>query len=486
MNECKVRKLVKRHAQVLGVGVCLTFLMIVSVWPNWMIPVGFILTGLVFALTRDCAGEASSTQGRDPLTGAMTRATFFVELAKRTRSNKDGFQNFVVMMVDVNGFNKINEKFSLSNGDRCIQELHGRVISSLRSTDLVYRLGTDQFAVISNVDPTSLMSIATLLHADIVGDVVIDHVSIPMSVSIGATSCTSSRTDPETVFQEVERAMRHAKNEKTGIALYNPQLRSIDSVEDFMFINELKHAVEHDEIRIKYQPQHDVATGRIVGVEALARWEHPTLGNVAPDKFIVIAEREGLINLLLKNIVDRVFADVSGWPPTMRDLSFSINASADNFRSIGVISRIITSAERHSIDLSRMILEITETAILKNTEEAIKYLVMMNSLGIRLSIDDFGTGNSSFIYLKYLPIHEIKIDKTFVADAMEGAHDRAIIQSMVNLATSCNVVTVAEGVETPEQAKMVEEVGCKTIQGYLFSRPMSNDELKEKFGTGEG
>lgn len=214
-----------------------------------------------------------------------------------------------------------------------------------------------------------------------------------------------------------------------------------------------------------------------MGCEALMRWNHATRGSVDPEIFIQLAEKEHLINELFTFVVHRAFGDFALIRKAGFDIEMAVNVSAENLCSIESVSTVIRSANEYHIDLNRVILEVTETAILKNLEEAVKYLVMLTSFGIKLSIDDFGTGSSSFIYLKHLPISEIKMDRTFIHDMLTENADKKIILSTIQLAQLFNILTVAEGVESREQQEFLMDHGCDFAQGFYIARPMKLPEL---------
>jgi diguanylate cyclase (GGDEF)-like protein len=412
----------------------------------------------------------------DFLTGVQSREFFLQSLTEMINSKTP----FHLINVDLNGFKKVNDTFGHPTGDQYLIEIAFRLKQSLRKEDVVARMGGDEFGIIipgemSNRDLSQLLKrtvnklVSTYFE--------FEDAKIPISLAIGAASFPRDSLDVEDLLRKADAAMYISKNEKLDYFIFDHK-KYCNPYDDLKILSDLRSALTNNELTVVYQPKFSLETNKIVGCEALSRWKSKSMGEISPDKFIKMAEKEGLINLLLQNLLIKVFEDINMWKESGVDLNhIGINVSAENLSSMQIISEIMMTAKSYSIDLSKIMLEVTETAIMKDPEESIKYLVMLNSLGVNLSIDDFGTGNSSFIYLKHLPITEIKIDKTFIKDMIKGNTDLMIVVSTIKLAKSCGIKVVAEGVESVEQLNMLRDHECDSVQGYLISKPLSSLEF---------
>lgn len=404
----------------------------------------------------------------DFLTGLNNREFFFKNLKLLAEEGKE----FHLLIIDLNKFKSVNDVLGHHVGDALLVEVSKRLKDVFRKEDIVARLGGDEFGVIlTNPMPNNLLTLLLkrMLHATTSAPFDFEGKHIPIKFSLGAATFVRDAKTTDELSRKADAAMYFAKKENLGFFIFN-ESTYINPSDEARLISELKIALNDDLLEVVYQPKYSLKENKITSCEVLSRWNHRELGSIPPDKFVRLAEQEGLIDQLLRNLISKVFKDYEKLKND--NITFGINVSADNLSSMDIISDIMKGAKKHNVDLSKIILEVTETAIMKDPEEAIKYLVMLNSVGVKLSIDDFGTGNSSFIYLKHLPIHEIKIDRTFITDMLKENTDMMIIESTIHLAKSCNISIVAEGVEHVEQLEKLREYDCDFIQGYYIAKPM--------------
>lgn len=411
---------------------------------------------------------------KDFLTGLYNRE-FFIKRLRQLEQNGSGFH---LVNIDLNKFKSVNDLLGHHVGDALLIEVARRLKISVGKLGIVTRLGGDEFGIII---PTLLCeeSLEKLLK-NIASAALIpfyfEGKEIEIDYSIGSATFPKDGGSLDELMRKADSAMYISKKQNLDYYIFNPTRYNSPEVEAQLIVD-LKQALNNDEITVVYQPKFSFAENKVTGCEALARWHHPRMGAIPPSKFILLAEQEHLIDQLLRNILKRVFTDMQAWLADGIDLTVSVNVSADNLCNMDIITEIMNGARKHSLYLNKIILEVTETAIMKDPEEAIKYLVMLNSIGAKLSLDDFGTGNSSFVYLKRLPISEIKIDRTFIQDMLNTGNDLRIIEATIHLAKSCGISVVAEGVETVEQFEKLREEGCDVIQGYFISKPLQNSDF---------
>ena len=281
----------------------------------------------------------------------------------------------------------------------------------------------------------------------------------------------------DTLVQHADVAMYVAKDAHAGTSVYDPEQDTNDAAR-LALAGELRRAIEIGELVVYYQPKADLATGRIVGVEALVRWEHPTRGFIPPDQFVPIAERTGLIKPLSRYVLATALRQCRDWAAVGLDLGVAVNLTIPDLLDLELPDRIGALLEETGVPPEQLELEITESTILADPTRVRTILDRLNALGLSLAIDDFGTGYSSLAYLKRLPVRTIKIDRSFVMDMLESSSDAAIVRSTVELGRNLGLRVVAEGVETEAAWELLREQGCTLAQGYLIGRPMPAEELE--------
>ena len=410
----------------------------------------------------------------DHLTGLKNREFIY----RRLRALVKKKSSFYFMLLDLNRFKNVNDTLGHSIGDKLLVEAANRLSSCLRGKDVIARLGGDEFGIIVCSDSFDYDSFAKRITSAMQKQFQIDKFEMNIGVSIGIAKFGEHGTTVESIVQHADMAMYHAKREKLGHFLYSDDLQEIN-FESLFLANDLRTAVEQRSMFNEYQPKFNIATKKITGVECLCRWEHPSYGKVPADRFIPLAEQEGLIDDILFIVLENALRDWHLINKSGFDLEMSVNISAENLTNPKVISRIVSTISKFGIPPEKLTLEITETAIAKNLENTIKSLILLNSFGIKLSVDDFGTGYSSYFYLKHLPISELKIDKSFVDDVIDNVQDYMIVNSIIQLAHSAKCSVVAEGVENAEQFDLLSSIACDYAQGNHLSGSLPVDSLIE-------
>ncbi len=397
-----------------------------------------------------------------------------------------------VLFIDVDRFKQINDTFGHSLGDLLLREIANRLKASLRSSDCVSRheseqmdtsigrFGGDEFTVLILDVPNAqvIAKVATRILKSISQRFMLDKQEIYVTLSIGISIYPHDGTSAESLLKNADIAMYRVKDQgRNGYNFFNAFMNK-KSFNKLNLENNLRKAIAHDEFVVFYQPKVDVKTLKLVGAEALLRWNHPSKGLVPPIDFIPLAEETGLIRVMgywgLKAVCKQSMEwQKRGIPP----IPIAVNLSPIQFRQKDLTATIARTLSETGMDPKLIELEITESSIMQNEEEAGRVLVGLKDLGITLSIDDFGTGYSSLYYLKRFTLDALKIDRSFVQDLSENADDRAIISAIIVMAHTLELKVTAEGVENYQHLKFLQEQNCDQAQGYLFSRPIPADEF---------
>jgi diguanylate cyclase (GGDEF)-like protein/PAS domain S-box-containing protein len=420
----------------------------------------------------------------DPLTGLANRALFFDRVAHALSRRQRDRRPCIVMFADVDDFKTINDSLGHDAGDRVLVELAGRLGAAIRPGDTVARLGGDEFAFL-------LEDVVDRTDGEIVAERIIEALRTPISTgaadlvvsaSIGIVVGGDSRDDAGALLRDADVAMYTAKRRhRGGFALYEPTMHAA-AVSRLELEADLRRAIENREFTVHYQPIVRLGDGRITGFEALARWQHPRRGLVAPGEFIPAAESSGLIVPIGRWILAEACGQAQRWHaewPTDPPLSISVNLSVREIQDPGLVDGVDAILAETGLDPARLVLEITETSMLEDAEETLTTLNALRSLGVRLAIDDFGTGYSSLSYLRRLPVDILKLDRSLVASSGEVQRDAALVDAVFRLGHDLGLQTIVEGVEEPEQRARLVALGCELGQGYLFARPMAADSAGE-------
>ncbi len=416
----------------------------------------------------------------DPLTGLPNRAQlnerlkYSLSLAKRSNGH------LALMFLDLDRFKDINDTLGHSIGDAVLVELAHRLRSMLREEDTVTRMGGDEFIfLLPGTDARGAAYVAQKLLDIIVEPYRIHPYELILSASIGIAIYPGDGTNLETLSQSADSAMYRAKQEgRQGYRFFTPEMHA-RSTRNLQLLNALHHALELRQLHIHYQPQVNVKSGRIVGAEALLRWQHPVLGMVSPAEFIPVAEDSGLILPIGEWVMRTATAQAVEWMQQgFSPISIAVNLSAIQFRQPDLVDMIVRVLDETKLPAELLELELTESVAMQNPQNAVSVMDKLNEIGVNMSIDDFGTGYSSLNYLKKFKVRRLKIDQSFVRDISTDPEDRAIVKAIISLAHSLGMQTVAEGVESVEQQTFLREQSCDQLQGYLFGKPVPNQQFE--------
>ncbi|MDF2904483.1 MAG: hypothetical protein K0S25_2121 [Bacillus sp. (in: firmicutes)] len=411
----------------------------------------------------------------DSLTQLPNRYFFQEHLRQALAAN----ERLAVILLDLDDFKLINDTLGHASGDELLQEISRRLLSILQTEDIVSRLGGDEFIVLIT-NPQSLEKLDDLaqkLSRAIYEPWYYNEVAYQVSCKIGIAQFPTDSCDADTLIKQADMAMYQAKEQDMGNYLFYQSSMKVKVAERMEIERELQVALSREEFVLHYQPQVDY-TGKILGVEALVRWQHPTKGLIPPMKFIPIAEESGLILPIGEWILKTACRQVGEWRKAgISPIAMSINLSARQFLQQDILDKISKIINESEVNPQQIVLEITETAAMKNAEKTVQILQELKSLGIRISLDDFGTGYSSLLYLKRFPVDSIKIDRSFIVDFSTDLEGASITKTIVSLAKNLKCKVVAEGVETIEQLNFLKELECEVMQGYLFSKPLPAQEI---------
>jgi diguanylate cyclase (GGDEF)-like protein len=411
----------------------------------------------------------------DPLTTLPNRRLFQIRaetaVAEAVRENT----SVAIAVIDLNRFKEINDTLGHQSGDRVLIELARRLKSSVSDRDTIARLGGDEFGLILHgvADSTSL---SNRMRGVIDHDVEVDGLRLRIEASIGFVVAPEDGSDVEELLQRAEVAMYIAKSKQIDIVRYDARDDHYDA-NNLGLVAELRRGIDAGELVLHYQPKACVIDGRVEAVEALVRWQHPVHGLLAPDKFIPLAEQTDLIDKLTTWVLTAALTEIRDLGPVAANLSVAVNVSARNLARADFAEQVAQTLDRIGVPASRLVVEITETALLTDPIRAASVLTELAAAGVTVSLDDFGCGQTSLGYLAALPVHELKIDRSFVTDMMTvPAHD-AIVRSIIDLGHNLGLRVVAEGVETGGVLLRLRAAGCDVAQGYLLARPMPIGQL---------
>ena len=414
----------------------------------------------------------------DALTGLPNRTLFRDRIEQAITAGRRADVASAVMLIDLDHFKEINDTLGHHAGDRLLEEVAHRLEKSLGDNDTVARLGGDEFGVLLPAlrRPGDANVVARQLLAGLREPFSIEGLTLEVDASIGMACHPAHGTGVETLIQRADIAMYSAKEGGGGHAMFEPRLDRF-SPRRLSLAGGLRQAIQNGEIVLFFQPKAELETGTVVGVEALARWEHPRLGLVGPTEFVPIAEQTGLIAPLTSYVLDAALRQVRAWIDEGRELSVAVNLSARSFLDAQLAIEIPRLLEKYDVDARLLELEITESMLMLDPGRAQAVLERLSRIGLTLSVDDFGTGYSSLANLKRLPVDVIKIDKSFVMDMAIDASDAAIVRSTIDLAHNLGLRVVAEGVESHQAWTRLTELGCDLAQGFYVSRPLPAPDL---------
>ena len=417
----------------------------------------------------------------DALTGLVNRAFFQRRLDRVLRVSGPT----AVLLMDLDRFKEVNDTLGHHYGDMLLQQIAFRLREQLRDHDLLARLGGDEFAVaMCGMDLADVLATAARLRASLALPMTLEGIDIEVTSSIGVAMApadnserpVSTRVEASAMLQQADVAMYRAKHDGTGVHVFEDEV-DVHSHRRLALASGLRSAIEQGQLSLRYQPQARVSDGRIVSVEALVRWEHPTFGEVGPDEFLGIAEQTGQIRELTRHVLEAAITQCALWSSEGHAIGVSVNISVRNLLETDLADEVERMLAHHGLPSNQLTLEITESQLMADATRTQRVLDRLAALGVQLSIDDFGTGYSSLTYLKRVPVAEIKIDKSFVRDLADDSNDAAIVEAIIQLAHTLRVDVVAEGVEDAVALQLLDDLSCDRIQGYHVAWPLRADQF---------
>ncbi|MBW8717448.1 MAG: EAL domain-containing protein [Variovorax paradoxus] len=433
------------------------------------------------ALLESSADTLKHQATHDPLTGLPNRALLEDRL-RQAISYADRYGRLMtVVFINLDGFKRINDSLGRKGGDELLKVMAERMARCLRSVDTVVRTGGDEFVIILYDQPGDGTDIAPALRKlleTIAQPARIGSQAVQLTGSMGVATYPADGADADALLMNADAAMSHAKaSGRNNFEFYAAEMSG--AIRDELALREgLRHALARSEFHLAYQPQLDMESGRVTGVEALIRWQHPERGLVSPAQFIPLAEETGLIVPIGEWVLRTACFQNKAWQDAgLPPFIVSVNVSARQFRERTLIAQVALALRDSGLEPRLLELELTESLVMEDLDKALQSMKALRAMGVQLSIDDFGTGYSSLSALKRFPIARLKIDQSFVRDIPGDEEDKAIAKTIIALGHELNLKVIAEGVETEQQLEFLRAHGCDEMQGYLFSRPVPPAEL---------
>ena len=411
-----------------------------------------------------------------------------LELAQRNN------RTFAILFLDLDGFKGINDTYGHHTGDLLLQEISSRLTKGLRCSDLtsryydhieqeidVARLGGDEFTVLLNelARPEDAGKVAERIHHWIAEPVVVGDRLIHVGVSTGIAIFPHDGSDVDTLMKNADMAMYHAKKMGKGHYQFFHEAMAIKAKKRLEMETYMHHAVANNELRLHFQPIMDIESGRVIGAEALLRWENPQLGFLPPNDFIALAEENGLINQFGEWAIRESCRQYKAWQQKgLDELTIAVNLSSLQFNQASFIDKVACIIQEFDVNPAFLTFELTETMIMADTENMLEKLNKLKCLGVKLALDDFGTGYSSLRYLNRFPLDILKIDRSFITELPDSKDASAIVNTILSLAKALNLSTIAEGVENQLQTTFLQNTSCNAVQGYFYSKPMPTAEFQ--------
>ena len=422
--------------------------------------------------------ENSRLARYDQLTGLPNRTLFIerVTNAVRRETRHDGA--VAVLLIDLDHFTEVNNTLGASNGDELLREVARRLRDELPGETLAARLGGDEYAVLCprTHGIAAALRIAVAVQRSLEAPVSLDGVGLNVEASIGVAVMGEHAEDPDALLRRADAALAHARAHSSRLEVYSPACDQFDAT-GLVLLGQVRVALERGEFIVYYQPKLDMQSRRVIGVEALVRWQHPEHGMLPPLRFIPLIEQTALVGPLTLYVIEQALMQLVAWRSSGIDLELSVNLSARNLVDPELPGQIAGLLAQHGVPAERLVVEVTESAAVIDRGRAVAGLEALRASGVGVSIDDFGTGNASIEYLATLPASEIKIDRSFITDILEDRRSEAIVRSTIELARNLDLTVVAEGIESEAVMDHLATLGCEVGQGYFISRPLPADEL---------
>lgn len=446
----------------------------------------YVATLTDITLSKEAEQEIEDLAYYDPLTHLPNRRLMIDRIHHAMSASARSGNEGALLFLDLDHFKDINDTLGHDIGDLLLQQVAERLTSSIREGDTISRFGGDEFVVL--LEGLSSQPIKAAAQAEDIANNILSSINLPYqlinhhynsSASIGISLFEGHKFDVDELLKQADIALYQAKDDgRNTLRFFDPQMQAKITVR-VALENELKQAIDQQQFQLYYQIQLDDSSHPI-GCEALIRWSHPERGLISPIEFIPIAEKNRTILAIGQWVLDTACAQLKVWQhdEATRGLTLSINISVKQFHQAGFISQIMMAIQQHAINPALLKLELTESLLLDDIEDTIANMNTLAKIGIQFSLDDFGTGYSSLQYLKRLPLHQLKIDKSFVDDIVSSNSDQAIVRTIIAMAHSLGLNVIAEGVETKEQWQCLLTAGCSHYQGYLFGKPVPIDEFE--------
>ncbi|MGC5028952.1 putative bifunctional diguanylate cyclase/phosphodiesterase [Micromonospora sp. DT229] len=418
----------------------------------------------------------------DGLTKLPNRRRILGALAEAVRIRAPG-EVVALLLFDVDRLRQVNESLGHAAGDKVLTEVANRLRGCVPSAALVGRAGGDEFLVTLRLESAeAAVELAGQVREQIRDEMVFDALTLDVDTAVGVVVHPDHGSDPATLLQRVDVAASAAKSVPGSVQLYNPALES-RSLRRLGLAGDLRSALDNGALEIYYQPKVTLRDRRLVGVECLARWEHPTHGTVSPADFVAVAEHTGQLGRLTEFVLREGLRHSRDWAHGGQALAVAVNLSARTLNDEHFPERVRELLAEYDVPPQLLTLEIEEAGVLDGTDRPIPSLRRLRDLGVRLSVDDFGTGSSSLAHLRRLPVHEVKVDRSFVQGMATDPGDLAIVNAVVTLSQQFGLTVVAEGVESELTLELLQDIGCEIGQGFLFSRPLPYERLEAWFGA---
>ncbi|WP_117212618.1 putative bifunctional diguanylate cyclase/phosphodiesterase [Allorhizocola rhizosphaerae] len=418
----------------------------------------------------------------DALTGLPNRRRMIQALDDAVRVRTHG-EVVAVLMFDVDGLRDVNDSLGHAAGDRLVAEVATRLRAIAPPAALVGRVGGDEFVVMLRAaSADAALALTTSLRSQLQDPMTIGTLTLDVDAAAGISLHPDHGSDPAMLLQRADVATHSAKSSANGVQLFDPALES-RSVRRLGLAGDLRRALDNDDLEVYFQPKVSLPDRRLVGVECLARWEHPTHGAVAPEDFVAVAEHTGQLGRLTEFVLREGLRRARQWVDAGRPLSVAVNLSPRTLHDTDFADRVDELLQAYGVAPDRLTLEITEDGVVEGIDRHLPTLHRLYDLGVRLSVDDFGTGYSSLSYLRRLPVHEVKVDRSFVQGMATDPGDFAIVRAVVDISRHFGLAVVAEGVESELTLGLLDEIGCHIGQGFLFSRPLPYERLEAWLGV---
>jgi diguanylate cyclase (GGDEF)-like protein len=445
----------------------------------WTGDITLVLMLAVIIVWRKVDRRIQTLANYDPVTGLPNRNLLHDRISQAIHFARRYERTVAILFIDLDDFKVVNDSLGHNVGDQLLRELGKRFLACVREVDSVARIGGDEFVIVLTgiAHRSDVSAIAEKVLEALAKPFILEGREVFISSSIGIASYPRDGQNEATLLKNADSAMYHAKERGKGnYQFYAAEMNEM-ALERLSLINDLHRALERNEFVLHYQPQVNIASGKISGVEALIRWQHPRKGTIPPMKFIPVAEETRLIIPIGQWILRSACAQAMEWHRAGFEITLSVNLSVLQVEERKLVELVEDTLRETGMNPKFLELELTENILIQRPDIIYNVFQQLRGLGVRLAIDDFGTGYSSLSYLSKLPIDKLKIDRSFIHDLANNADDRSIVEAIISMAHSLRLRSIAEGVETPEQEKILRRLDCDELQGYIYSPPLPHEEL---------